>query len=57
MAHALKPGRFGWLQVLRGAVTLNDEPLSTSDGAAVSDETGLEIHSDGGAEVMLFDLP
>jgi len=57
VVHALKPGRYGWLQVLHGAVMLNGQPLSTSDGAAISEETRLEIRSDAGAEVMLFDLP
>lgn len=54
--HALEPGRHAWLQVLRGAVTLNGHPLETSDGAAVSKETDLEIIANPTAEVMLFDL-
>jgi len=52
----LEGGRHAWLQVLRGAVTLNDTPLSTSDGAAVSDETKLEITATEDAEIMLFEL-
>jgi redox-sensitive bicupin YhaK (pirin superfamily) len=55
--HALPEGRHAWLQVLRGAVTLNGQRLETSDGAAVSDEAELMITGKGGAEVMLFDLP
>jgi redox-sensitive bicupin YhaK (pirin superfamily) len=54
--HPLRPGRHAWLQVLRGSVGLNGLPLSAGDGAAVSDEEGLEIRADGPAEVMLFDL-
>ena len=54
--HSLEPGRHAWLQVLRGAVTLNGQPLQTSDGAAVSEETALEIVASQPAEVMLFDL-
>ncbi len=57
VAHALAPGRYAWLQVLRGAVALNGEQLDTSDGAAVSDETLLAISATENAEVMLFDLP
>ena len=54
--HPLQPGRHAWLQVLRGAVSLNGQPLMTSDGAAVSDELLLEIVADRYAEVLLFDL-
>jgi len=54
--HELAPDRHAWLQVLRGSVTLNDQQLQTSDGAAVSDESQLTITGNGPAEVMLFDL-
>jgi redox-sensitive bicupin YhaK (pirin superfamily) len=57
VTHELAPGRYAWLQVLRGAVELNGEQLDTSDGAAVSDETALAISATENAEVMLFDLP
>jgi len=56
VSHALKPGRHAWLQVLRGAVFLNGNDLKTSDGAAVSDESTLEIVAKHAAEIMLFDL-
>ncbi len=54
--HTLGSGRHAWLQVLRGNVELNGVPLDTSDGAAVSDESLLEIVAKQPAEVMLFDL-
>ncbi len=57
LAHKLESDRHAWLQVLRGQVSVNGQPLNTSDGAAVSSERLLEIRSDGDAEVMLFDLP
>ncbi len=56
VTHDLAPGRHVWLQVLRGTVTLNGQPLATSDGVAVSDETRLTIEASTDAEVMLFDL-
>jgi redox-sensitive bicupin YhaK (pirin superfamily) len=56
VAHALKPGRHAWLQVLRGQVSLNGQGLATGDGAAVSAEERLQITAEGNAEVMLFDL-
>jgi redox-sensitive bicupin YhaK (pirin superfamily) len=54
--HALDGGRHAWFQVLRGRVTLNAQPLETSDGAAISDEPRLTIAADEPSEVMLFDL-
>jgi quercetin 2,3-dioxygenase len=54
--HRLENGRHAWLQVLRGQVSLNGNPLETSDGAALSDKELLTIETDGGAEIMLFDL-
>ena len=56
LEHRLADGRHGWLQVLRGAVSLNGRELETSDGAAVSEEALLRLEARGAAEVMLFDL-
>jgi redox-sensitive bicupin YhaK (pirin superfamily) len=56
LTHELPTDRHAWLQVLRGAVTLNGTPLATSDGAAISDETHLTIAATEPAEVLLFDL-
>ncbi len=56
VSHDLRPGRHAWLQVLRGQAALNGQPLSEGDGAAISEEKALEIRSDKGAEVLLFDL-
>ncbi|MBX9790980.1 MAG: pirin family protein [Pirellulales bacterium] len=55
--HALAPGRYGWLQVLRGSVTVNGTPADTSDGVAIGEERRVAIAADGPAEVMVFDLP
>jgi redox-sensitive bicupin YhaK (pirin superfamily) len=52
----IAPGRYAWLQVLRGSVTLNGQPLDTSDGAAIANENTLKIEATTNAEVMLFDL-
>jgi quercetin 2,3-dioxygenase len=56
VVHELAPGRHAWLQVLGGAVTLNDHALATSDGAAISEESQLTIRGTKSAEIMLFDL-
>ena len=55
-SYRLKPGRQSWVQITRGAATLNDIPLSAGDGASVSKEESLEIASSEGSEVLLFDL-
>ena len=51
---ALAPGRHAWVQVAKGSVKLNGQPLRQGDGAAVSDERSLRLEGDG--EVLLFDL-
>ncbi len=51
-------GRHAWVQVVRGAVTLNGQALAKGDGAAISGEPGLSITGAGAddAEFLLFDL-
>lgn len=56
VSHALAESRHAWIQILRGSVTVNGEALKVSDGAAVSDETNLEIRAMEDSEVLLFDL-
>ncbi len=56
IGHQLPAGRYGWLQVLRGRVSLNGVDLNTSDGAALSEEVSLKIKARTDAEIMLFDL-
>jgi redox-sensitive bicupin YhaK (pirin superfamily) len=53
--HELKRPH-AWLQVLRGAVRLNDQSLTAGDGAAVSAEKALVVRAVGESEVMVFDL-
>ena len=57
VAHELEPGRYAWLQVLHGAVQVNNLALAAGDGVAVSDETSLTVMASKPSEVMLFDLP
>ena len=56
VTHRLAPGRSAWVQVARGAVTLNGQPLGQSDGAAISDEAELVIAGVEPSEILLFDL-
>ncbi len=54
--HALAPGRLGYVQVARGAVTVNGQALSAGDGARVEDDS-IRLEQGKDAEVLLFDLP
>ena len=52
----LARGRHAWVQVVRGDVQLGGHDLSEGDGAAVSDETALDLVGRADAEVLVFDL-
>ncbi|MDE2108961.1 MAG: pirin family protein [Gammaproteobacteria bacterium] len=49
-------GRYVWLQVARGAATVNGMHISAGDGLAVSEEMKFSLRSQPGAEVLIFDL-
>lgn len=55
--HVLEDGRYAWVQVARGTVSVNGKELRAGDGAAVAQEPKLEISGVGDhSEVLLFDL-
>lgn len=56
VVHQLGSGRYAWLQVAAGSVTLNEVELKKGDGAAISDETSLKIVAHSPSEILLFDL-
>jgi len=56
LTYPIAAGRHAWVQVIRGTLTINGQPLQASDGAAISDESSLEFAATEPAEVMLFDL-
>lgn len=55
LEQPLKLGH-GWLQVAAGEIAVNGLALKAGDGAAISDEKQLQLATDAGAEVLLFDL-
>jgi quercetin 2,3-dioxygenase len=55
-AHTIAPGRGVWLQVARGALSLNGHALTEGDGVAVSDEGELHLKASAACEFLLFDL-
>ncbi len=54
--YEIPSGRYAWLQVLRGSVTVSGQSLLTGDAVAVNDEVQLSFHTQASAELMLFDL-
>ena len=54
--RAMDPVRYGWVQVARGAITVNGEKAEQGDGVVVVAEPSLTIKADEPAEVLLFDL-
>ncbi len=56
LTYQLPSSRHAWLQVLRGNLTVNGQPLKTSDAAVISNESHLVFGTDNSAEIMLFDL-
>ncbi|HSA58741.1 MAG TPA: pirin family protein [bacterium] len=55
--HPLKAGRHAWVQVARGEAVVNGYKLEQGDGAALSEETSVEIVGRRDSEVLVFDLP
>ncbi|MCC7305860.1 MAG: pirin family protein [Alphaproteobacteria bacterium] len=56
IAHALKPGRLGWLQVAKGSLDINGQALAAGDGAAIRDEAEITLSGAKEAEIVLFDM-
>ena len=54
--RAMDPVRYGWIQVARGAITVNGENAKQGDGVVVVAEPNLEIRAEEPAEILLFDL-
>jgi redox-sensitive bicupin YhaK (pirin superfamily) len=52
----LRPGRYAWVQVVRGEASLNGHEVAAGDGVAVSDERAIELNAKTETELLLFDL-
>ena len=52
----LAPGRHAWVQAVKGAATVGGQAMAAGDGLAVTGETALQLASDDGAELLVFDL-
>lgn len=56
VSYDVKPHRYAWLQIAQGVATLNGNALRAGDGVQLSGQAQLEISTDIGAEILLFDL-
>ena len=57
LSYDLTEKRYGFLQVVKGSLELNNKPLQASDGAAISEEEYLKIKAlSDETEFILFDL-
>lgn len=56
--HILAPGRIAWLQVAKGGLSLNDQPLTAGDGVAINQPDTLILQNSGTdpSEILLFDM-
>ncbi len=57
LAHTFEPGRGGYVYVIDGHVTVDDESLRTGDALKVIDAAELTFQTDVGAELILVDVP
>lgn len=56
ITHDIAPQRGGWVQVARGSIVLNGEPLKEGDGVAITTSGLLSLEGVADAEVLLFDM-
>ena len=54
---ALNSGRLAWLQVARGELRVDGQPLREGDGLALDEPGRVQLDGARAAEVLLFDLP
>jgi redox-sensitive bicupin YhaK (pirin superfamily) len=56
VTHTLAAGRNAWLQIARGSIALNGKELQQGDGAAITNETKVNLTGREVSEFLLFDL-
>jgi quercetin 2,3-dioxygenase len=56
VAREMDPLRHAWVQIARGAITLNGEKAQQGDGVVITGESQLNVRADEPAEILLFDL-
>jgi redox-sensitive bicupin YhaK (pirin superfamily) len=56
IAHSLSIGRGGWIQLMRGSLTVNERIMTAGDGLCTKEASLLTIKATSDAEALLFDL-
>jgi redox-sensitive bicupin YhaK (pirin superfamily) len=56
LEYGLAAGRYAWLQVITGELTVNGTGLKAGDGAAMSAEGALQLQAAQKSSLLLFDL-
>lgn len=56
LTHQIAPGRKVWIQLVKGALSLNGQTLSAGDGLGLLEAGTLTISAQENAEFLLFDL-
>ncbi len=58
LTYPLDPGRYAWVQVVKGNISLNGQSLHEGDAASLSEERDLSFTGSdpAGGEFLLFDL-
>ena len=56
ISYSFAEGRFGWIQVSSGEITINGKKLTAGDGASISGEKAVEIEGLADSGLLLFDL-
>ncbi len=56
LTHVFTDGRSGWVQVVRGDVTLDGQTLAAGDGAAIADLDQVTLTATSETEILLFDM-
>ena len=54
--RTMDPTRYAWIQVARGAITVNDTTAEQGDGVMAMGESSLQIVGNESSELLLFDL-
>jgi quercetin 2,3-dioxygenase len=54
--HELTSGRYGWLHVAEGQISVNGHSLKAGDAAALAEPTRLEMTAEHPSQILLFDL-
>lgn len=56
LTHTMQPGRRVWIQLAGGRLQVGGELLEAGDGAAVEEQTQIDIESHADSEFLLLDL-